>query len=196
MRPTRRALATTTAAAVLLSTGACGGANPEPAPLPKPTASLTPTPTTPTTTSTPTSTPPVMPAAAKAKTKAGAIAAVRHFLAAMAYAGESGKTRPLRETYVKLCTRCEAIADGIDETYSSGGTYRGGSWTERSIMFYKIQTDVAILDVVVDYTAQTWIRRRGATATYFKASPNHLHAFQLKWVASEGWRVGALDPQI
>ena len=82
MRQLLTALATTTAACLLT---ACGGSgNPEPAPLPttstpSPTASASPT-------------PPAMPAAAREKTKAGAIAAVRHFLKAMAFAGDTGQT--------------------------------------------------------------------------------------------------------
>jgi hypothetical protein len=167
----------------------CGG-SPEPKPLPAPTKSSSPSASA---SSAPT--PPVMPEAAKAKTRAGAEVLVRHFLAALNYSGATGDTAAIRDAYVSLCTRCEAIALAIDKTYGAGGYYRGGDWLDKSITFYKIKGDVAILDARVDYTAQTWVKRKGSKPTVFPASTNHLHAFQLKWTPSLGWRVGALDPQ-
>ena len=174
-------------AALLLNS--CGG-SPEPAPLPKPSASS----------SSPAAsaslTPPVMPEAARAKTKAGAEGLVRYFLVALNYSGRAGNTAALRHAYVSSCTRCEGIAEGIDRTYVAGGYYRGGDWLPRKITFYKIGgDDVAVLDATVDYTAQTWVKRKNATPVKFRASSNHLHAFQLKWNPRLGWRVGALDPQ-
>ncbi|MCW2847530.1 MAG: hypothetical protein JWR90_1504 [Marmoricola sp.] len=173
-------------AAGLVLTG-CGG-SPEPSPAPKPSTSPSPSaPATPT--------PPAMPAAAKTKTRAGALSAVRYFLEALNYSGRVGDTTTLRNAYVPLCTKCEGIADGIDKTYEAGGSYRGGDWTAKRIKFYAINGDVAVLDATIDYSAQSWIKSEGAEPTQFKASPNNLHAFQLKWAPQAGWRVGALDPQ-
>lgn len=168
------------------------GETPEPQPLPKPTTSTSPS--APASSSAVPSAP-VIPAAAKAKNRAGAEALVDHFLLSLNYSGGTGNTNVLRKTYVALCTRCEALADAIDQTYADGGSYRGGDWIRRLITFYKIESDVAVLDANVDYTAQTWVKAEGATPTRFPASNNHLHAFQLKWSKDLGWRVGALDPQ-
>src|SRR5688500_10761674 len=97
----------------------CGG-SPEPDPLPKSSTSEAP--------SASPSAPPVMPAAAKEKTKAGAIAFARGFLNTLNYSGATGNTQPLRSLYMPLCTRCEAVADAIDRTYSDGGSIDGGAW--------------------------------------------------------------------
>jgi hypothetical protein len=167
----------------------CGGSA-EPQPLPRPTASLSPS------SASPSPSPPVLPTAAKKKTEAGARATVQHFLDALNFSGAAGDTKALRAAYTKTCTRCEGIADGIDKTYAAGGYYKGGDWLARKVVFYKIDGDVAILDGHIDYTPQTWVKRKDAVPTEFKASKNHLHAFQLKWLQGEGWRVGALDPQL
>lgn len=186
MRPLTRALATTTALTGCLVLSGCGG-NPTPAPPPKtspsPTASASATPM-----------PPALPAAAKEKTKAGAIAATRHFVEALNYSGRTGDTQSLRRAYVSLCTRCEAIADGIDTTYRQGGSYNGGDWVVDGVKFYAIDQGIAVLDTNVRYTPQVWVKRRGATPVRYRGSANHLHAFQLKWLPKDGWRVGALDP--
>jgi hypothetical protein len=186
MRTLDPRLAAALCAAVVLLSG-CGG-NPAPAPAPAP--AKTPSPSAAASPS-----PPVMPEAARARTREGAIVLVRHFLLALNYSGRAGDTTGLRNAYVALCTRCEALADSIDDTYDAGGYYEGGDWLARKITFYKIDRDVAILDARVDYTAQTWLERKGAKPRTFKASRNHVHAFQLKWSAGDGWRVGALDPQ-
>jgi len=141
------------AAGLLLS--GCGGDSPEPKPLPtdsKSSPSESPSPT-----------PPVMPAAAKKKTKGGAIAVTRGFLAALNFAGATGDTKPLRALYVPLCTRCEAIADGIDQTYRSGGKIEGGAWHPTRFKFYDIENQVAFIDAAVDYDAQTWTKKSGGS---------------------------------
>jgi hypothetical protein len=188
MRTVAPRLAVGSIAAGLLLSG-CGG-SPEPSPLPKPTESVSPSASA---GASPLA--PALPEAARAKTKAGAVAVVRYFLAALNYSGQVGDTSVLRTAYVDLCTKCEGMADGIDKTYAAGGYYRGGDWLTRRVKFYRIQGDVAILDAAVDYTAQTWLKSADARPTEFKASGNHLHAFQLKWSPGVGWRVGALDPQ-
>ncbi|MCW2836497.1 MAG: hypothetical protein JWQ15_611, partial [Marmoricola sp.] len=91
----------------------CGGA-PAPEPLPKPSGS-----TSPSASASATPGAPVMPAAARAKTKAGAEAFVRHYVDVLNYAGLSGDTQPLRRLHISICTRCEAIADGIAQTYAA-----------------------------------------------------------------------------
>lgn len=173
---------------LLASLTACGGA-PEPQPLPTSTSSTSPSPS-----SSATPTPPVMPETAGAKTKAGSIAFARGFIEALNYAGFSGDTKPLRRLYISLCTRCEAIADGIDQTYAAGGKIDGGSWHVSSVTFYTIKNEVAFVDALVDYDAQTWTKSQGAQPTEFPASKRNLKAFNLRWKSSGGWATSALDP--
>ena len=135
-----------------------------------------------------------MPEAAGAKTKAGATAFARGFIDALNYAGSTGDTKPLRRLYLALCTRCEAIADGIDQTYAAGGKIEGGSWHVTSVKFYAIRNGVAFLDALVDYDAQTWTRSTDAQPTKFPASRRNLKAFNLRWSSSRGWAASALDP--
>src|SRR3954467_1198640 len=113
----RHTLAAVIGALCVLLDG-CGGSA-EPQPLPRPTASLSPSPS---------ATPPVMPPAAKERTQAGATAFARLFIESLNYAGAVGDTESMRRLYLPLCTRCEAIADGIDETYAKGGYFKGGAW--------------------------------------------------------------------
>ena len=132
-------LAASLAAASLLGSALSGcGGNPEPSPMPAPSSS-----TTPSASATPT--PPVMPAAARKKTKQGAIAYAKSFIQTLNYAGKSGDTAPLREMYIPLCTRCEAIADGIDKTYRKGGIFGAGIGVPTQFKFYGIENDVAVL---------------------------------------------------
>ena len=120
MRLLTRALATTTAVSGCLVLAGCGG-NPTPAPPPNSS-------TSPTVSASATPTPPALPAAAKEKTKAGAIAATRHFMQAMGYAGDTGELETFRSTYLASCTRCAAITAGISSTYKRGGRLQGGQW--------------------------------------------------------------------
>jgi hypothetical protein len=182
MRTVSPRLAAGFVAACLVLSG-CGG-NPKPQPLPRPTASLSPSATP---------SPPVMPAAARAKTRAGAIAFARGFFDAVNYAGRTGDTKPLRRLYIPFCTRCEALADGIDKTYKAGGYYDGGDWVPTRFKFYAIKDDVAILDALVTYEAQSWVPAAGKPARHFRASKNNLKAFNLRW-SEAVWRTSALDP--
>ena len=139
------------AAGLLLS--GCGGDSPEPKPLPKESKSSP--------SASPSATPPVMPAAAKKKTKAGAIAFARAFIQTLNYSGSSGDTARLRRLFIAPCTRCEAIADGIDETYAAGGSFEGGDWVPTRFQFHTMDGNVAVLDALVTYEAQTWVKRSG-----------------------------------
>lgn len=134
-----------------------------------------------------------MPAVAKAKTRAGAVAFALAFVEALNYSGMTGDTRTLRSLYIPLCTRCEAIADGIDKTYVHGGYLRGGAWTPTGHKFYVIDNNVAVLDLLVSYAPQTWVKRSGAEPTLSRGSQNNLKAFNLRWQAGR-WHVSALDP--
>ncbi|MCW2827462.1 MAG: hypothetical protein JWQ67_1078 [Marmoricola sp.] len=165
----------------------CGGA-PAPEPLPKPSGS-----TSPSASASATPGAPVMPGAARAKTKAGAIAFAHGFIEALNFSGTHGDTRIFRNLYIPLCTRCEAIADGIDQTYARGGYFRGGEWRPTRFKFYAIENDVAVLDAVVTYEPQTWVKQSGAKPTIYSGSENNLKAFNLRWRAGE-WHVSALDP--
>lgn len=171
---------------VLLVLAGCGG-SPEPRPLSDPTPS-------PSATASPTPTPPAMPAAARKKTQAGAIAFARGFIATLNFAGATGDTKALRRLYIDVCSRCEAIADGIEETYLAGGYFEGGAWQPNRFKLYGIENGVAVLDAIVDYEAQTWVKTSGADPIKFKASKNNLKAFNLRW-QEDTWRVSALDPQ-
>jgi hypothetical protein len=181
---TTRLLAALVAAALLLA--GCGG-SPKPSTLPS--KSPTPSPS-----ASPSPTPPVTPAAVRLKTKEGAEATVRLFLDTLAYAGASGQTDELRATYAASCTKCEAIAKGIDDTYGAGGSIRGGAWHPTQLKFYAIKGNVAYIDAVVDYGPQTWTRTSSASPQHAPAQKNVLKAFQLIW-SSGRWSVGALDPQ-
>ena len=131
------------AAAGLMLSG-CGGDSPEPKPLPKESKSSP--------SSSPSATPPAMPAAAKKKTKAGAEALVRHFLGTMRYAGASGDTDAFAEHVHAACTRCAAIAEGIEKTYRDGGSHQGRRLgADQVTKAYAIDDDVAFVDAVVDY---------------------------------------------
>ncbi|MEO7943549.1 MAG: DUF6318 family protein, partial [Marmoricola sp.] len=166
-------LAAALTAAVLLS--GCGG-SPEPSPLPDPTKSASPSASA---SAAPTA--PVMPEAAKAKTRVGAEALVRHFLSTLGYAGGSGDTATLRDTYTSECTRCEAIADGIDKTYAAGGSIVGGAWRPTHLKFYAIRRDIAYIDAIVHYEPQTWTKASGTAPRQSPAKRNVLKAFQLIW---------------
>lgn len=129
------------------------------------------------------------------KNRAGAEAATRAFLDNLNYAAMTGDTTQLRTTYVPFCTRCEAIADGIDAVYERGGTIDGGAWIETSLRFYDIQRDIAYVDAVVDYTPQTWQSSETEAPRRVPAQTNVLKAFNLRFSDQAGWRVSALDPE-
>ena len=178
-----RGLAALVLTLCLLVSG-CGGDHPQPAP--SPTKTPSPSETTPT--------PPEMPEAVGKKTKAGAVAQVRYFLQAMAHAGATGDTTVFKTTYTNACTRCEAIATGIADTYSSGGSIDGGAWQPTRITAQGIADGVAYIDAIVTFEAQTLDPGNGKPPTSSKRSVNNLKTFQLKW-SDGGWRVAALDPE-
>src|SRR3954454_5178674 len=100
----RHTLAAVIGALCLLLAGCGGSAKPQP--LPRPTASLSPSPS---------ATPPVMPAAAKEKSEAGGRGAIQYIWDALNFWGAAGDTSALRAAFTETCTRCDAIADGIDK---------------------------------------------------------------------------------
>lgn len=185
MRRLSRVVATVVSVAVIGLAAGCGGDNPTPSAAPS---------------ASPSSPPPGPPIESPGppdnldeKNRRGAIAAVRYFLTAMEYAGDSGDAAALRATFSGSCTKCEAIAAGIERTYAAGGSIRGGGWRPTSFKFYGIREDVAYLDAAVDYEAQDFVAKRGARAERTPARRGILKAFQLTW--DSGWTVGALDPQ-
>lgn len=185
----RRLTSTAAAAVCAVLLAGCGG-NPEagPAPTPSPSTSEA------SVTASPTPELPAPPKVVETRTREGASAAAKHFLAALDYSSSSGETEALRATFTRRCTRCEAIADGIDQTYSAGGSIEGGAWIPKDVRFYEIRGDVAYLDIVVDYEKQTWVRSSGASPEEFEPTKNVLKAFNLRWLPGRGWSVSALDP--
>ena len=186
MRRLRQVVATVTTVAVVGLSAACGGDNPEPSSAPS-------TSMTEREGANPSPKPPEAPKAVSANTRQGAIAAVRYFLTAMAYAGETGDIAAFRQSFTPSCTKCEAIASGIERTYQAGGSIEGGNWEPTGFKVYGIANDVAFVDAAVDYTQQSYVAERGATPDQVPPQKNILKAFQLKWDGS--WRVGALDPE-
>lgn len=169
----------------------CGGApeasTPPAATSEAPNASDTPVP------SDPDPRPPNKPIEVTEKDANGARAASRFFLEALNYAGVSGDTSLLRQAYTDFCTRCEALADGIDETYGNGGQIFGEGWIPQDYEFYGIKEDIAFVDVIVDVSPQEWVESEGAQPVEAPGDDSVLKAFQLDWGA-DGWMVAALDP--
>ncbi|WP_157682800.1 DUF6318 family protein [Nocardioides scoriae] len=164
----------------------CGGSPPEAAPAP--------TPSPPTETATPEPAAPTPPAGLSTKSESGAKATVAYFLASMAFAGDSGDVSNFRQTFTDECTKCEAIARGIERTYKSGGYIRGGAWKPSYLKFYSIQGDIAYIDAGVAYSPQEYKPKAGSPTQKAPGGQRVLKAFQLRWIAGE-WRVGALDPE-
>ncbi|WP_030485105.1 DUF6318 family protein [Nocardioides aequoreus] len=185
----RRLTSTAAAVACAALLVGCGG-SPEAGPAPTPSPSST----TPSPTATATNEPPAEPKSTREKSREGAIEAAKYFLKTMSHSSSIGDTATFRSTFVARCTRCEAIADGIDETYSAGGSITGGEWVPTDVRFYDISGDVAVLDIVVNYEAQTWIRKEGSAPENFEPTRGVLKAFNLRWRPSAGWAVSALDP--
>jgi hypothetical protein len=183
----RFAAAAATSLALLITASGCGGDDP-----PAPKAEPTNTQTTPAASSSPT--PPVLPAAAKADTKAGAKAFVRHFINVMNFAGNNGQTETLRALYARTCARCEGIADGIDRTYSRGGSIDGGTWVVETLKAYGDTNGLTYLDAVVRYGPQSFRATRNSPVKHFTGRKHQLQAFQLKR-AKHRWTVAYLNPE-
>lgn len=167
----------------------CGG-NPDAAPAPTPSPS--PTASSPTASETPD--PPPPPKTRDAKTREGAIATVRWFLRSMDYAGQTGDASFFRRTFQGTCTKCEAIAIGIEQTYAKGGSIRGGAWVPVDFRYYGISGGIGTIDAVVNYEAQDFTPSSSTATKTFPARSNVLKAFQLRWDGN--WTVGALDPEL
>jgi hypothetical protein len=176
------------AALALLLVAGCGG-DPKPKSLPSPTPSPSPSASA----SAPKQTDAPSPPKA-AKNRAGAIAFANFFIELVNYSSLSGDTTELRRNYVPLCTKCEAFADVVDKTYASGGKITGGDWHAVHFKYYGIRNQVAFVDAVVDFDAQSWVKRAGTSPVAYPAKRNNLKAFNLRWRASGDWAVSALDP--
>lgn len=110
----------------------------------------------------------------------------------MDYAGETGDVKSFRRTFQASCSKCEAIAAGIEKTYAAGGSIRGGAWVPTDFRYYGIVDGVGTLDAVVDYERQRFTAGSTAATDEYPARKNVLKAFQLQWDGN--WLVGALDP--
>lgn len=187
MRRLSHVVATVTSVALMALTTGCGGDNPTPSATPEQTPSASPS-------SPDNEQPPQRPSAVQERTDEGAVSAIRYFIATLNYAGRTGDTEAMRTAYVPYCQRCEAIADGIDTTYSEGGEIRGGEWLPRRFKAYPPQGRVAVVDAVVDYTPQTWRRTSKSEVESVAAQEDVLKAFNVRWRGQQGWSVSALDP--
>lgn len=181
----RRPRQTLAAALLLPLLAGCGGA-------PQASAPPTPDPTNGPTSTSP-SPAPEQPPLVEARNKAGAEAAVRWFLESMTYAGTTGDVSAFRETFAGSCTRCEAIAKGIEDTYDDGGRIEGGGWEPFRLKYYGTRKNVALVDAYVDYRPQVFVADATADPQEFSGRENVLKAFQLTW--NGRWIVGALDPE-
>jgi len=134
-----------------------------------------------------------MPEAAKAKTRVGAGAFVEHYIQLVNYAGTSGRTTPLRVLSLRSCVKCEALADGVDEIYSSGGRITGGGWAVVRIRHYGFDRGHYFLDAIIDSAPQEMVAKAGAPVQKFPGASNRLRAFVLERAAG-AWKVSELDP--
>ena len=102
---------------------------------------------------------------------------------ALNYAAGSGDTdRTAHCSTRELCSRCEAIADGIDKTYRNG---RLASWRRLGAPT-RYQRSTALmamsrcLDADVDYDASDLDQAKGGPSRAVPAQQGHLQAFQLR----------------
>jgi len=79
-------------------------------------------------TSSPSDAPPPMPRAAKDDTDSGAIAFTKHYVDVLNYAAVTGDTVELKRLSSPKCEGCQEYIDLYEETYESGGYFKGGEW--------------------------------------------------------------------
>lgn len=79
-------------------------------------------------TSSPSDAPPPMPRAAKDDTDSGAIAFTKHYVDVLNYAAVTGDTAELKRLSSPKCEGCQEYIDLYEETYESGGYFKGGEW--------------------------------------------------------------------
>jgi hypothetical protein len=178
----RRPRQTLAAALLLPLLAACGGApqasDPPPAAEPTATASRTQA--------------PAAPAAARQAGSKGAAAFVEHWVEILNFAGLTGDTEELARLSTADCVRCEALVEGIDRIYASGGRIEGGGWTVKSTRPYGTRQQRFFIDAVIDSAPQV-VKRADGREERFDGATNRLRAFVLER-SSDSWRVAELDP--
>ncbi|WP_092653764.1 hypothetical protein [Actinopolymorpha singaporensis] len=139
-RSTTRAVAVVAGVVLGLSASACGGDSPQPATMDTPTAKSTPTKSaTPTPTPSPSASPtkpgrietfgpaPTGPEAAAVR------AFVTRYVTTVNKAIENGDVSTLRPMYTSGCLDCVQLAASIRSTYSGGGKFSGGLYTQNHV---------------------------------------------------------------
>jgi hypothetical protein len=141
-------------------TGCTSDAQPSPMPTPAPSASSS---------STPSPTPPSLPAEASGTSPAAAKAFVRHWIAAMNYAGKTGDVDPLRTASSSACVACQAVIKSIAAVYAAGGHYEGDGWRIDTAKYQPLQPRRRpVLAVGVTIARQEVVERRGAEPQRFE----------------------------
>ena len=176
------------AAAVLATLAVLSGCDSNPSPAPLPSESPSPSSSSPS----PTATPPTLPAAAKGTSEASAKAFVRHWVATLNYAGETGDTTTLRLASDKDCTSCQGVISKIDDVYSADGYFKGDGWSIATMKYQPLQPPKRpVLTVGVNIASQTVVERAGAEPTGFDGGKRSM-TFRLAF-SDRDWRVMQLD---
>ena len=130
-----------------------------------------------------------MPDAAKGTSEAAAKAFVRHWVATLNYAGDTGDTSGLRRVSSAECKSCVGIADKIDRVYERGGYVQGDGWVVRSIAPVSGQPRARpILQIGMFLSEQDLLERAGGEVQHFDGG-KQLMVFRLtnsdRWVVTE-----------
>jgi len=86
----------------------------------------------PTKTATPTHVAPTLPEAATKDSEEGAVAFVKHYIALLNYAANTGDVEQLRDASDPACEGCASYVSAFESTYEQGGDVTGFEWTVSS----------------------------------------------------------------
>ena len=124
------------------------------------------------------------------KSDKGAYAFVRHWVATLNAAGESGDTSELAALSAKDCESCSNIIDYIDGVYRDGGRINSSGWRVRQFgeISDRFPSDNPIVTSRVRQSAQVV---RSAEGTTRVPPTTETISFGLTWV--NGWQVEKAD---
>jgi hypothetical protein len=135
---------------------------------------------------------PTMPAAAKQHTREGAEAFARHFIDAVNYAQQTGKTGMVRSLSAPRCESCAQYVSDVHDWYRDGSV-RGGLLTIKGIRAQPLRpgySPTAVLDV--DVSPVEWFDAKGSKVGATEPGyPGQLF-LSLAWEKAS-WRVAEIN---
>ena len=143
-------------------------------------------------TATPTQVAPTLPEAATEDSEEGAVAFVKHYIALLNYASDTGDVERLREASDPKCVGCNSYIELYESTYANGGYFKAPGWMATDL---EAATSGETHEIWLDIDARAGVYRVDAMTPEKRAVRDTYKLFLSVKRDSSGWLIAEFARQ-